>query len=75
MQLEKSKKKVKSKITIKPSNDPRSYRQDSTKIIKLGFKPKYSVSNAIFDLIEFYKTFRSSNKNLSVKWLKKNKIK
>ncbi len=28
------------KINIKPSNDPRSYRLDSSKIISKGFNPK-----------------------------------
>ena len=71
----KIKSKINSKITIKPSNDPRSYRQDSSKLLNLGFIPKYSIENAIEDLIDFYKNFKFSNKNLSVKWLKKNKIK
>lgn len=71
----KIKSKIGSKITIKPSNDPRSYRQDSSKLINLGFVPKYSVDDAIEDLIDFYKSFNFSNRNLSVKWLKKNKIK
>ena len=31
---------LKSKILIKPSNDPRSYRQNSDRILKKGFKPK-----------------------------------
>ena len=71
----KIKSKINSKITIKPSNDPRSYRQDSSKLLNLGFVPKYSIENAIEDLIDFYKNFKFSNRNLSVKWLKKNKIK
>ena len=71
----KIKSKINSKISIKPSNDPRSYRQDSSKLLNLGFVPKYSIENAIEDLIDFYKNFKFSNRNLSVKWLKKNKIK
>tara|TARA_B100000900_G_scaffold416132_1_gene449322 strand:+ start:1339 stop:2271 length:933 start_codon:yes stop_codon:yes gene_type:complete len=71
----KIKSKINSKISIKPSNDPRSYRQDSSKLLNLGFVPKYSIDNAIEDLIDFYKNFKFSNRNLSVKWLKKNKIK
>ncbi len=37
-------------INIKPSNDPRSYRQDSTKLVKTGFERKKSVSNAIDEI-------------------------
>ncbi len=35
------------KIEIKESNDPRSYRLDSSKLMKTGFKPKYKVIDAI----------------------------
>jgi nucleoside-diphosphate-sugar epimerase len=37
-------------IEVKPSNDPRSYRQDSTKLVKTGFEPKKSVSDAIDEI-------------------------
>ena len=32
--------KIKSKVLVKPSNDPRSYRQNSDRIINEGFSPK-----------------------------------
>jgi nucleoside-diphosphate-sugar epimerase len=37
-------------IEIKPSNDPRSYRQDSTKLLETGFVRKKSVSDAISEI-------------------------
>jgi nucleoside-diphosphate-sugar epimerase len=37
-------------IEVKPSNDPRSYRQDSSKLVKTGFERKKSVSNAIDEI-------------------------
>ena len=37
-------------IEVKPSNDPRSYRQDSTKLVKTGFEAKKSVSDAIDEI-------------------------
>ncbi len=40
-----------SKITITPSNDPRSYRQDSTKLINTGFKPAFGVKDAINEIV------------------------
>ncbi len=70
-------KKIKTKIIIKKSNDNRSYRLDSSKIIKLGFKPKYDVNKAIDELIEYNKYGKLKN-NLNcynVKWMIKNKIK
>jgi len=43
------------KIEIKESNDPRSYRQDSSKIIETGFSPKKTVNHAIKEIVEAYK--------------------
>ena len=48
-------KKTTTKINVIKSNDPRSYRQDSTKLLKMGFKVKYSVSDAIDEIISFNK--------------------
>jgi nucleoside-diphosphate-sugar epimerase len=42
--------KLKSKIFIEPSNDPRSYRQNSDKIINKGFKPKKKIDHAIKEI-------------------------
>lgn len=33
-----------------PSNDPRSYRQDSSKLISTGFRPEKNVSDAVSEL-------------------------
>lgn len=38
------------RIEYLPSNDPRSYRQDSTKLINTGFQPKNSVNNAVEEI-------------------------
>jgi nucleoside-diphosphate-sugar epimerase len=44
--------KFKSKIFVEPSNDPRSYRQNSDKIINKGFKPKKKIDHAIKEIEE-----------------------
>ena len=44
--------KLKSKIFVEPSNDPRSYRQNSDKIINKGFKPKKKIDHAIKEIEE-----------------------
>jgi len=44
--------KIPSEIIITSSNDPRSYRQNSDKLISTGFVKKYTVENAIDELIE-----------------------
>ena len=69
-------KEIDCKIVIKESNDPRSYRQDSQKILDTGFKPKKSVSLAIKELIEAFKNGILIDKPEfhTVKWMKKNQF-
>ncbi len=61
------------KIEITPSNDPRSYRQCSDKLLELGFKPQKNVKIAIQEIISSYKNkeLNESDSCFSVKWLKK----
>lgn len=40
------------KITIKESNDPRSYREDSSKLLATGFLPQHNVQEAIRQMAE-----------------------
>ena len=62
----------KSKIEFKSSNDPRSYRMNSDKIINKGFRPKYNYKDCITDLIrEFENGFKPSDINWNLKWLLK----
>jgi nucleoside-diphosphate-sugar epimerase len=46
--------KLNSKILIKPSNDPRSYRQNSDRIIKEGFRPKKKIEDAISEIKSYF---------------------
>jgi nucleoside-diphosphate-sugar epimerase len=65
---------IPSKISIfKDRSDPRSYRLDSTKIIKAGFKPKKIFCDAVNELNEKYtKGILKEKANFhSLKWLKK----
>lgn len=43
--------KVGAKIEVTPSNDPRSYRINSNKLLATGFKPKKTVNDAIDEII------------------------
>ncbi|MEI8218698.1 MAG: SDR family NAD-dependent epimerase/dehydratase, partial [Elusimicrobiota bacterium] len=45
---------VPAEIVVSDSNDPRSYRQNSDKLLATGFKQKYSVEDGIKDVIEAY---------------------
>tara|TARA_B100001093_G_scaffold478237_1_gene506211 strand:- start:4093 stop:5037 length:945 start_codon:yes stop_codon:yes gene_type:complete len=67
------KSKIKSNINIyKNSNDPRSYRLSSSKILKVGFRPKKTVSDAIVELKNLFDegVFKDNKKFHSLKWLK-----
>jgi len=45
---------VSAEIKVTASNDPRSYRVNSDKLLGIGFKPKKSVKKAIQELIAHY---------------------
>ncbi|MDC3183143.1 SDR family oxidoreductase [Prochlorococcus sp. AH-716-B23] len=64
--------KVDAEIIRTESNDPRSYRQDSSKLLMTGFKPKYSVTNAIDEIIEAFQsgTLKETESCFTVKWMK-----
>ena len=71
------KKYVPVKIFIKKNvNDPRSYRQNSDKLLKTGFKPQFTVEDAIMEIIERYRNnkLNINDKCHTVKWMKKKKI-
>jgi len=64
------------KIIVNKNIDPRSYRQDSTRLIKAGFKPKYSVMTAIEDLKVFFKKSKKfSTNNFNIQKMKKLRLK
>lgn len=62
-------KKTNCKIKLNPSNDPRSYRLNSDKLLKTGFKKNFNVDNAISELLNYFKKtkFKASNKNFNIK--------
>lgn len=70
----KVKKIIPSKIKIiKNTNDPRSYRINSEKLLKAGFRPKFKVEDAIKELSKLYnsKILFAQQNNYSLKHLKK----
>jgi len=48
-------KHVPAEIVVTPSNDPRSYRLSSKKLAATGFQPKFTVEDAILEVIEAYR--------------------
>jgi len=63
---------IPSEIIIKEIHDPRSYRQNSDKLLLTGFKKKFTVSDAIKELKNKYESnkFIESDKCYTVKWMK-----
>jgi len=45
---------IPARIVVSESDDPRSYRLSSKKLIKTGFQPKYTVVDAIKEIIKVY---------------------
>ena len=66
-------KKISSDIIVTKSNDPRSYRQNSDKLIATGFKQNYSVENAIDEIIEKYNSGVLEDKDIyyNIKMMKR----
>ena len=64
---------VECEIVKTESNDPRSYRQDSSKLLSTGFKLRSNVKKAIFDIKDAYEnnSLNISDSCYTVKWMKK----
>ena len=60
-------------IEIKESNDPRSYRVDSSKLLDLGFKPSKNIDIAINEIIDKYNNDSLADEpiNHNIKWMEK----
>ena len=69
--------KIDCEVKIQPSNDPRSYRQDSTKLLSRGFSPKKTVEDAIDEIILSYTKNELSTLDscFTVKWMKEKNFK
>ena len=55
---------IPAEIEITESNDPRSYRQNSDRLIGTGFTPEYGIENGIKDVIKAYNPGRLRDEDL-----------
>ncbi len=64
-------KHVPAKILITASNDPRSYRINSDKLLATGFKPKKTVDDAIKEIIQKYNNneLKDEDHFYNLKWM------
>ncbi|MEC4854036.1 MAG: SDR family oxidoreductase, partial [Jaaginema sp. PMC 1079.18] len=70
---ERVKQKIPTEIVVTESNDPRSYRQNSDKLIATGFAKQYSVNHAIDEIIAKDKAGQviETDQCYTVRWMKK----
>ena len=64
---------VPAEITVEQSNDPRSYRVNSDKLLATGYKPKKTVDNAIQEIISKFHPGELEDKDCfyNLKWMRK----
>lgn len=64
---------VGAEIEIKPSNDPRSYRVNSDRLLATGFRPRKTVDNAIKEIVGLYRqgVLKSEDRFHNLKWMMK----
>jgi len=69
-------KKFGAEIDIKPSNDPRSYRQDSSKLISTGYTQSKTVADAIDEIAADLESgsVKDDDRWYTVKWMTANNI-
>jgi len=59
------------KIVVKESNDPRSYRVNSDKLLATGFKPKKTVEDAIKEIVHKYRLgeLKDEDRFYNLRWM------
>jgi nucleoside-diphosphate-sugar epimerase len=64
-------KQIPVEIEVTESNDPRSYRVNSDKLLATGFKPKKTVENAVQEIIEKYRNgvVKDEERYYNLKWM------
>ncbi|MCB1168422.1 MAG: NAD-dependent epimerase/dehydratase family protein, partial [Leptospiraceae bacterium] len=68
--------KIPAEIVVTESNDPRSYRQSSDKLLATGFMPQFGVDRAIDDIAKRYEAgdVVDSDECYTVRWMKRLKL-
>jgi nucleoside-diphosphate-sugar epimerase len=65
------------KITVTESNDPRSYRVNSDRLLATGFRPKKTVDDAIRELVHRYRSgeLKDEDRFHNLKWMQREVLK
>ena len=64
---------VPAEIVVTASNDPRSYRLNSDKLLATGFRPKKTVKDAIREIVGLYRqgALKIEDRFYNLKWMQK----
>jgi nucleoside-diphosphate-sugar epimerase len=64
---------VDARIVVTPSDDPRSYRVNSDRLLATGFRPKHTVEDAIKELIGMYRqgALKDEDHFHNLKWMQR----
>lgn len=67
---------IDAEIVTTPSNDPRSYRINSDKLLATGFKPSKSVQDAINEIVAAYRAgqLQDESRFYNLKWMQEQKL-
>jgi nucleoside-diphosphate-sugar epimerase len=62
---------VDAEVIVTPSNDPRSYRVNSDRLLATGFRPKYNVEEAIKEIVGMYRqgALKNEDRFYNLKWM------
>lgn len=65
--------RVPAEIRVTQSNDPRSYRVNSDKLLATGFRPKKTVDDAIAEIIDKFRenALRDEDQYYNLRWMKR----
>ena len=68
---------VPAEVVVTESNDPRSYRVNSDKLLATGYRPKKTVENAIQDIIEKFRSgeLKDEERYYNLKWMQREVLK
>ena len=68
---------VPAEVVVTESNDPRSCRVNSDKLLATGYRPKKTVENAIQDVIEKYRSgeLKDEEQYYNLKWMQREVLK
>lgn len=69
--------RAEAEIVVTESNDPRSYRVNSDRLLATGFKPKKTVDDAIREIIQKYHSgeLKDEERFYNLKWMEKEVVK